>query len=102
MRSSQSAYRGYGIDVFGKGNHWHYSARPIIPILPILTHNAFALDAKSEALALALARLEIDHLSRLFGLQPPSTPSKPLKSLPRKPKPEKKKPRLGSGASELG
>jgi hypothetical protein len=64
MRTNQTAYRGYGIDVFGKGTHWHYSARPIVLHLPILTHNAFALDSKSEALALAFARLEIDHLLR--------------------------------------
>jgi hypothetical protein len=31
---------GYGIDVFGKGNHWHYSARPIVPTLPVLMPRA--------------------------------------------------------------
>jgi len=62
MRASQTAYRGYGIEVFGKGNHWHYSARPIGLHLPILTHNAFAVDAKSEALALATAKQQIDSL----------------------------------------
>jgi hypothetical protein len=62
MRTSQSAYRGYGIDVFGKGHHWHYSARPISLHLPSLTHNAFALDASSEALALASAKQHIDNL----------------------------------------
>jgi hypothetical protein len=62
MRTSQTAYRGYGIDVFGKGNHWHFSARPISLHLPILVHNAFAVDAKSETLALATAKQQIDSL----------------------------------------
>ena len=62
MRTSQTAYRGYGIDVFGKGNHWHYNARPISLNLPILVHNAFAVDAKSETLALATAKQQIDGL----------------------------------------
>jgi hypothetical protein len=62
MRASQTSYRGYGIYVFGKGNHWHYSARPIDLHLPILTHNAFAVDTKSEELALATAKQQIDSL----------------------------------------
>jgi hypothetical protein len=62
MRTSQAAYRGYGIDVFGKGNHWHFSARPLGLHLPILTHNAFAVNADSEALALATAKQQIDNL----------------------------------------
>jgi hypothetical protein len=62
MRTSQSGYRGYGIDVFGKGNHWHFSARPLGLHLPILTHNAFAVNANSEALALATAKQQIDIL----------------------------------------
>jgi hypothetical protein len=62
MRTSQSAYRGYGIDVFGKGNHWHFSARPLSLHLLVITHNAFAVNAKSEALALATAKQQIDSL----------------------------------------
>jgi hypothetical protein len=62
MRTSQTAYRGYGIDVFGKGKRWHFSARPIGLNLPMLMHNAFALDAKSEDLALVDAKLQIDSL----------------------------------------
>ena len=62
MRTSQTAYRGCGIDVFGRGNHWHYNARPISLHLPILVHNAFAVDAKSETLALATAKQQIDSL----------------------------------------
>ena len=62
MRASQTSYRGYGIYVFGKGNHWHYSARPIDLHLSILTHNAFAVDTKSEELALATAKQQIDSL----------------------------------------
>jgi hypothetical protein len=65
MRTSQTAYRGYGIDVFGTGNHWHFSGRPIGFNLPILTHNAFALKAKSEELALADAKQRIDRLLSL-------------------------------------
>ena len=42
MRASRTTYRGYNIDVFGKGRAWHFSAKPITPDLPILSHNAFA------------------------------------------------------------
>jgi hypothetical protein len=62
MRTRQSAYRGYGIDVFGKGHHWYFSARPLGLHLPLLTHNAFAVNADSEALALATAKQQIDNL----------------------------------------
>jgi hypothetical protein len=62
MRTNRTAYRGYGIDVFGKNNHWHFSAQPISLNLPILPHNSFAVFAGSEERALADAKLRIDHL----------------------------------------
>jgi hypothetical protein len=70
MRASRTEYRGYGIEVFGKGTCWHYSARPLTPDLPILTHNAFALEAQSEALALADAKQRIDRLLALHWRSP--------------------------------
>ncbi len=68
MRTNQTAYRGYGIDVFGKRSHWHYSARPISPNLPILAHNVFAVEAKSEKFALADAKLLVDSLLASQGV----------------------------------
>jgi hypothetical protein len=62
MRTNLTSYRGYGIDVFGKGTCWHYRASPRTPDLPILKHNVFASDAISEDLALAEARQRIDML----------------------------------------
>ena len=62
MRDNRSTYRGYCIDVFGKGQAWRFSASPITPDLPILKYNAFASDAESEGLALADAKLRIDGL----------------------------------------
>ena len=62
MRANRSTYRGYCIDVFGKGKAWHFSVSPITPDLPILKHNTFASDAESEGLALADAKLRIDGL----------------------------------------
>jgi hypothetical protein len=41
-RESVSVSGFYGLDIFGKGTCWRYSARPITPDLPILSHNAFA------------------------------------------------------------
>ena len=45
-----------------RANYWHYSARPIDLHLPILIHNAIAVDTKSEELALATAKQQIDSL----------------------------------------
>jgi hypothetical protein len=55
-------YRGYGIDVFGKGTCWHYRASPRTPDLPILKHNVFASDANSKDLAIAGVKHRIDML----------------------------------------
>jgi hypothetical protein len=65
MRANLTTYRGYCIDVFGKGASWRYSASPRTPDLPILNHNVFALDAETKGLALADARLRIDCLLRM-------------------------------------
>ena len=43
-----------------RANYWHYSARPIDLHLPILIHNAIAVDTKSEELALATAKQQIE------------------------------------------
>jgi hypothetical protein len=43
-----------------RANYWHCSARPIDLHLPILTHNAIAVDTKSEELALATAKQQIE------------------------------------------
>ena len=67
MRASRTTYRGYSVDIFGKGRRWHFAAKPITPDLPILSHNAFASDAESEVQALANARLRIDGLFLLLG-----------------------------------
>ena len=62
MRTNLTTYRGYGIDVFGKGICWRYRASPRTTDLPILKHNVFASDAMSEDLALADAKHRIDVL----------------------------------------
>ena len=62
MPTNLITYRGYGIDVFGKGTYWRLRASPRTPDLPILKHNVFASDAMSEDLALADAKHRIDLL----------------------------------------
>ena len=62
MRANLTKYRGYGADVFGKGACWRYRASPRTPNLPLLKHNRFAFDAKSEELALADVKQRIDSL----------------------------------------
>ncbi len=69
MMTSQIIYRGFRICTFSKGNAWSFSASPLSPYLPILSHYSVSSKADTEALALAEAKEHIDlHLRSIYLL----------------------------------
>lgn len=58
----ESTYHDYRITVFGRDDHWGYSARPLKPDLPVLPRGIFFRAAETAGDALAAAQVEIDRL----------------------------------------